>query len=398
MTALHQDVEVRRGLALRALNHVRRGTTDQADTHMRLPIAAYLDEARYREEVQRVFVDGPIAVALSLELSEPGSYRAFTVLSKPLLLTRDAQGQVRAFLNVCRHRGAQVCEGGSGVKDRFTCPYHAWTYDSTGALVKVYGDDAFGAFDVAERGLTELACEERHGVVFCCLNPRRTFSIDPWLQDMGEPLAALQLDNWVLYEQRDLAGPGWKVAFDGYLEVYHHDIVHRSTVGQHTIGNLLVHDTFGPHQRLTFGRKTLKEVTGELQGDWDPDEYIRIVHSVFPNLSISGIVGGHCLVSQIFPGDDLASTVTRQSILCAPGEQDAAWEEAASTFSRLALEAVRDEDYALGLSVQSALPSGANADFLLGRNEPGVQHYHRTLAAIMDGSHPALNALGDTGE
>ena len=385
-----QHEDVRRALAERALTHVRQGSTDQAHSPMYLPTAAYLDERRFASEVQRVFIDGPIAAALSIELPEPNTYHASNLLGKPLLLTRDAEGKAHAFLNTCRHRGAQVCAIGRGTKSSFTCPYHAWTYDNRGALVKVYAEESFGEFNKSARGLRALACEERHGLIFCSLNPNKQFDIDMWLTGFHESLAALQLDRWVLYEQRDLQGPGWKVTFDGYLEVYHHDIVHRSTVGAHTIGNLLVHDTFGPHQRLTFGRKDLKAVEGALPKERNPDDFIRIIHSVFPNLSISGIVGGHCLVSQVFPTDQIDRTITRQSILCAPGERDTAWEEAARTFSQLTLDAVKHEDYVLGESVQESLTSGANQEFIIGRNEPGLQHYHRTLERIMQDGHPAV--------
>ena len=382
-------------LAARALSHLQAGTTDQAQGLLTLPIDAYLDTERYDREVQTIFRDTPITLALSVELPAPGTYLARTVLGVPTLLARGQDGTVRAFLNVCRHRGAKLCAEGQGERTRFTCPYHAWTYDEFGALVKLYGGDKFGDFDKRERGLVALNCAERSGIILACLNPQSSFDADKWLGNMQPQLDKLALRDWVLFEQRDLAGPGWKVALDGYLEVYHHDIVHRSTVGQHTIGNLLVHDTFGPHQRLTFGRKTLDTLAGQAPDSWEnPEQHIRLIHSVFPNLSISGIVGGQCLVSQIFPGPTLESTVTRQTILCAPGEQNEAWYEAARTFSQLTLEAVRDEDYAIGSRVQEALGSGANQSFLLGRNEIGVQHYHNTVARIMAADSDDRATLG----
>ena len=125
----------------------------------------------------------------------------------------------------------------------------------------------------------------------------------------------MELDNWHLFETRELEGPGWKAAMDGYLEVYHHDTVHGKTVGQHTIGNLLVHDTYGPHQRLTFGRKNISELEDLKDTNFEGEKFIRLIHSVFPNLSISGILGEHCLVSQVYPTKDFDKTITRQSLL-----------------------------------------------------------------------------------
>ena len=380
-------------LAKRALAHWQRKTTDQAADQMRLPVAAYCDPVRYGREVDRIFRQLPIVVSLSIELPEPGSYVAHTLMGIPLLITRDSDGQAHAFLNVCRHRGAIVCPAGKGNRSRFSCPYHSWTYDSRGQLVGVTGSESFGDFDRRSRSLTELHCVERCGLIWACLTPGMGFDIDAWLGDFAAQLDTLRLDDWVLYEQRDLDGPGWKPPLDGYLEVYHHDSVHRSTVGRHTIGNLLVHDLYGPHQRLTFGRRNLSELVHLPESEWQPDNYIRIIHSAFPNLSVSGILGGHCLVSRIFPGPTPETTTTRQSILCAPGEQTEQWLEGARNFSEMTLQAVRDEDYAVVRTIQAALPAGANSDFIIGRNEPGIQHYHRTIGRIMDGSSEGLKAI-----
>ncbi len=379
-------------LAKRALEHFQNKTTDRAAGQMRLEVDAYTNPERYEREVQRIFRELPIAVALSLELPEPGTYKAQMLMGRPLLVTRDEDGVAHAFLNVCRHRGAIVCPTGSGRRTRFSCPYHAWTYDSRGKLVGVYGASSFGEVDREARSLTRLHCAERCGVIFACLTPGIAFDIDAWLGDFAAKLDSLCLNDWVIYDERHLDGPGWKATLDGYLEVYHHDSVHRSTVGRHTIGNLLVHDIYGPHQRLTFGRRNLPELQSLPASDWQSDNYIRIIHSVFPNLSISGIVGGHCLVSQVFPGPTHETTTTRQTVLCSTGEQNQQWRENARNFSEMTLQAVRDEDYAVVATIQAALRAGANEEFLIGRNEPGVQHYHRTVARMMQGESPRPEA------
>ena len=372
-----------RGLAERAYHHFRNRTTDQAPSTMQLPVEAYLDEARFRREFDRIFRQLPLGLALSIELPEPGSYLAREVCKTPLLLTRDQEGKVRAFLNVCRHRGATICPEGAGKKSRFVCPYHSWVYAADGELTRVNAAETFGEVDQRALGLTELTCAEKSGVIWVALKPGATFDIDDWLGDFAGKLDSLDLGNWYVYEQRTLASPGWKATFDGYLEVYHHDTVHGGTVGKHTIGNLLVHDTYGPHQRLTFGRKNLAELDKVESDDWDGSQYIRIIHSVFPNLSISGIIGGHCLVSQVFPGESPDSTVTRQTLLCATRPETEEEESAARQFSAMTLQAVRDEDYVIAGSIQKALRAGANTHFFIGRNEPGLQHFHQWIARFM---------------
>jgi len=114
----------------------------------------------------------------------------------------------------------------------------------------------------------------------------------------------------------------------------------------------------------------------------EPEQYIRVIHSVFPNLSISAILGGHCLVGFIYPGQTSTETLTRQLILSAALPESEQDRDAVETFSQMTLQAVRDEDYALVATVQQALSSGANDSFLIGRNEPAVQHYHRMIEQI----------------
>ena len=370
-------------LAARALKHFNEGTTDQAPSQMQIPVTAYTDEAQFQAERQAVFFESPIAVALSLEIPNPGDFLTQTIMGKPLLLTRDKEGMLHCFLNVCRHRGAKVCPAEKGHQSRFSCPYHAWTYSNKGELIGVYGEDSFGEVDRASMGLAELPCDERSGVIFACLTPGKPLDLDNWLGEFAEKLAHQNLEHWHLYTERFLSGAGWKATLDGYLEVYHHDSVHGKTVGPYTVGNLLVHDTWGAHQRMVIARKDITELNKTAPENWEaPESYIRVVHSVFPNLSISAILGGQCLIGFVYPGETSTTTVTRQLILSA--EAPATDEEKATieSFSQMTLQAVRDEDYALVATVQGALQAGANESFLIGKNEPAVQHYHRTIATI----------------
>jgi len=379
-------------LARRALAHLAAGSTDQAPAPMTLEVGAYADPARFTAEIEAIFMRLPLAVALSLELPEPGSYRTLTIMRTPLLLVRGPDGVARAFLNACRHRGSLVCERERGKASRFSCPYHAWQYDLKGALIAMYGESTFGEIDPAAHGLAALPCAERLGLIFVGLRPGPAFDIDTWLGAFAGPLGSLALGDWHLHEQRDLPGPGWKVAWDGYLEAYHHNTLHAQTVGRFTIGNLLLHDTWGPHQRIVFGRKSLAELRGQPETAWEPERHIRQIHSIFPNVSISGILGDHCLVSQLYPGPGVDETVTRQTILVARKPETEAELAATRAFSDIVLQAVRDEDYRIGAGIQSALRSGANRVFTFGRNEPALQHYHRWVARFA--AEPGIRGAG----
>ena len=300
----------------------------------------------------------------------------------PVLLVRGQDRVARAFINVCRHRGAPLCKDGHGTARRFSCPYHAWTYDDRGRLVGMFGAETFGDIDRATHGLTELPCAERAGFVWASLTPGQPFDIDAWLGEFATKLASMELDSWHIFERRELDGPGWKVAWDGYLEGYHQQALHPNTVGKNTLANLMVVDTYGPHQRIVFGRKSLGELRGVPESQWDPTQHIRLIHSCFPNLSISGILGDYCLVSQLLPGPTPDRTLTLQTLLAREKPETPAAKEAAASFSAMVLQAVRDEDYDIGFKIQAGLASGGNTAFVFGRNEPTLQHYHSWVARL----------------
>ena len=368
-----------RDLTRRVFDLWQDNTTDLAPDVMRQSVDAYLDQPRFAYEVERIFKHLPLALALSSELPAPDTYKAMDVMGVPVLLTRGADGAARAFLNVCRHRGSPLCEAGSGSAQRLTCPYHAWSYDTAGDLVGMFGAHTFGDVDRDHLSLTSLACAEKAGFVFACLTPGVTFDIDTFLGDFAPYVAALDLDQWHIFEQRTLDGPGWKVAWDGYLEGYHQERLHPKTVGLNTIGNLMAHDTWGPHQRIVFGRKSLPKLVDQPEEEWDLDEHIRLIHSIFPNVSISGILGDYCLLSQLFPGPTVDTSLTIQTVLCRHEPTTEEERQVAEQFSALVLQAVRDEDYWVGFQIQNALKSGATSEVLFGRNEPSLQHYHHAV-------------------
>lgn len=378
---MEDDTRVRE-LVRRALDHYGSKGTDQAPSTMSVPVDAYLDPDRYQAEVDAIFRKLPLALALSLELPEPGSYVSQQIMDTPVLLTRDSSGTARAFLNVCRHRGAIVCEPGHGSTRRFTCPYHGWNYNDEGTLVGIFGAAVFGDIDRDQHGLTPLPVAERSGLIWVSLDPTYEMDIDAWLGEFAGELDTLDLENWHLLDQRDLVGsPGWKVAWDGYLESYHHKFVHPTTVGTQTVSNLLLHDAYGPHQRIVFARRELADIVDVPESDWEnPAQYVREIHSGFPNLSISGILGDHALVSQLYPGPTPDVTVTRQTVLAARKPSTPEEQAASDAFSEMTLVAVRDEDYAIGKTIQTGLPSGANDAFVFGRNEIALQHYHNQVA------------------
>ena len=367
------------GLAKRLLAHNLNGTTDQADGIMVKPVADYTDNEIISSEVNKIFYDHPVPIALSAEFKENNSYKAAKVIDTPLLITRGEDGVVRTFINICKHRGAPVCPEGTGKKSKFNCTYHGWMYNNTGNLVNIFKSDTFGDIDKSKIKLTELFCEERSGFIWACLNPDIKYDLNKWMNGFDVELDDIDLKNWYLFKSIKINGPMWKICWDGYTDGYHHHMVHPETVGKNTIVNLIAHDTYGPHQRFAFGLKNIDELSDIEEKDWEPENHLRLIHSVFPNSSISAIQNEHCLVSIIFPSPDLQETVTTQYILCLKEPKTKEEIKKAEDFAELSRAAIVDEDYPINFKIQESIHSKANTEFLFGKNERIQQHYHNWI-------------------
>ena len=369
-------------LARRLLDHNLNGTTDQADDIMVKSVSDYIDNDIIKSEVDKIFYDHPVPIALSAELKENNSYKATKAIDTPLLITRGEDGVVRTFINICKHRGAPVCPEGIGKKSKFNCTYHGWMYDNTGNLVNIFKSDTFGDIDITKIKLTELFCEERSGFIWACLNPDIKYDLDEWMNGFDSELHDIDLKNWHLFKSIKINGPMWKICWDGYTDGYHHHMVHPETVGKNTIVNLIAHDTYGPHQRFAFGLKNINELSDIEEKDWEPENHLRLIHSVFPNSSISAIQNQHCLVSIIFPTSDLQGTITTQYILCLKEPKTKEEIKEAENFAELSRAAIIDEDYPINFKIQETIHSKANTEFLFGKNEPIQQHYHNWIEKL----------------
>ncbi len=223
-------------LARRTMAHARDGTVPQAGAIARVPASHYHDPERWRDEMAAVFRRLPLVLGAGCELAEPGAYKAMEVLGTPVLLVRSPAGPVRAFVNSCSHRGAIVVAEGSGTARRFTCPYHAWSYDTEGCLVGILDRADFGHLDPEANGLVPLPVAERAGLVFGLVDPGRghtTPDLDPvldrFLCGYDRLLDHFGFADCTFAGSQRVAGPNWKVAYDGYLDFYHLPVLHRNS-------------------------------------------------------------------------------------------------------------------------------------------------------------------------
>ena len=147
------------------MDHIDRGTNVDAGVIGRVDARDYTSPERAALEWNAFFKNHPQVIGLSGDLPKAGSFITASDFGVPLLATRAADGRFRAFANVCRHRGTILENAPRGERTRFVCPFHAWTYDNTGALIGVPKAEHFGDIDKACLGLVELPAEERHGLL-----------------------------------------------------------------------------------------------------------------------------------------------------------------------------------------------------------------------------------------
>lgn len=372
---------------------VEAGTIEQADAVCRIPVEHYFDEERWQLEVKQVFKRLPLMLAMTSEIPQPGDYKSMEAVGTPVLISRDSKGTVHAFVNMCSHRGAQIMAEGTGNSHRFTCPYHAWTYNQQGDLTGVLAANDFGDFDKSCNGLTKLPVLERAGLIWVTLDPKSELSIESFLSGYDDLLGHFGFEHWHHFESRKLAGPNWKIAYDGYLDLYHLPILHKDTFGPQ-MPNQALYYAWGPHQRVASPDPSLQALVNQDESEWDTEQMMSGVWTIFPHISIASFDGGgrSVMISQLFPGDSPGESFTVQNYLMeeAPDEERA---KAAHEQFLFLEHVVRDEDYATGLKQQRALRTGAKSHVMFGRNEAGGQNFHRWLDELLNTPDEDLPAL-----
>jgi len=367
----------------RFFDYIDSGSTTMAADVYRNPVEDYVCETQGAAERERLFMGRPLVLAASAQLPGPNSFLAHDLSGRPVLLTRDETGRARAFLNVCRHRGARVAEG-CGQSRRFVCPYHAWTYGADGRLLARPDEASFVGVGRAAHGLTELPLVERHGLLFARLTPGEApIDVDASLGGLAPELAAYGLERHVHFKSYDAEwGLNWKLAVDTFLESYHFNVLHNRTIHPIFHPNLGAFDPYGENLRLMFARRTLREMKDLPEAEWNLPRHIAGVYVLFPN-TVLVWQGEHAELWHVFPNGVDRSTLRVTLLIPEAAETEAAqrhWDRNLE----LLIKTVEEEDFPVGEGIQQSFRSGAQPHIVFGRNEPALQHFHRTVRAALD--------------
>src|SRR5690242_7588595 len=191
-----------------------------------LPFSWYSDEELLRRERARIFAGSWQYGGRADEVAEPGSFLATDAGGVPILVTRDKDGALRAFLNVCRHRGAILTEG-CGRRETIQCHYHAWTYDLDGSLRAAPRADRENVFDADELSLVPASVGVWGPFLFANPDPDAE-PLAEWLGELPTILARdLDLDAVVFHSRIEFgSNANWKVVTENFLECYHCPTAH----------------------------------------------------------------------------------------------------------------------------------------------------------------------------
>ena len=193
------------------------------DTHY-LDNRIFTDPAIFKEEQEKIFARVWQFVFHESELPKAGDYRCTSIAGKPVIVVRGDDGKVRAFFNVCRHRGAEVVRQESGNATSFTCFYHHWNYKLDGSLRSVAKPQGYEAvkLDKSQLGLVPVRAESILGLVFLCLDPDAP-SLEDFLGDivapLRQPLGTVPME--VFHFHKAVIHTNWKLWSDNNSERYH---------------------------------------------------------------------------------------------------------------------------------------------------------------------------------
>jgi phenylpropionate dioxygenase-like ring-hydroxylating dioxygenase large terminal subunit len=349
------------------------------------PISRYASPERFEREMAMIFRRKPVVAAHSSELQGENAFIARDFLGLPLLLTRDVEGKVHAFLNVCRHRGAKVEREETGCKRVFTCPYHAWSWSNRGDL-RAVPQEAQGFPDLprAERGLRRLPVAEAHGFIWIIASPDAGDMprIDDWLSDLAPDFDWLGLSNHriALLDTLEI-NANWKVLIEGGLEAYHFRIAHKKTIGPHFPDNLLTYKQFGPHMRAVLPRNAMPELGTTPEEKWNLREDANMVYTVLPNTQML-VQQDHFMWFHIEPISEAKTRFRMATVVPGEAPRTEEMEKHWQLNHHISLTALK-EDFEIGEEIQAGFASRGNPTHIFGRFEGALNRFNLVVEEML---------------
>jgi phenylpropionate dioxygenase-like ring-hydroxylating dioxygenase large terminal subunit len=378
-----------------------------------IPIEPYISNEWFRREREKVFNRAWLCVGREENVGEPGDYlvRDIPVLNTSVLVTRAADSKVRAFHNVCQHRGNLVAQTACGHnRSRFTCTFHGWGYDLQGKLVQVPDEKVFYNLDRSRYGLKPLSCGVWNGFIFVSVDPARP--LEEEFGDIGVLVKGYDFSLPVVGSYTAEVKGNWKVFLDAFQEAYHVIALHATTVRPTFAGsdNPFAHLTsarifdrnrsisvYGnpdhrmrPSEMLAFKLGVASTYTPDMEKNavlqapgLNPERdknWAFDINILFPNMELLMGVGWYAQM-QFWP---VAADHTHYEVrIYMKAPRDAA-DAISQEFNKVMLYDVLLEDLYTIENTQSVLKSGANGHFLFSDHEVACRHNYMVVSRMLE--------------
>jgi len=394
------------------LRQIDSGENADAGVQYKVPTSIYADRALAEQEWEHFYRNHPQMIGLSGDLPEPNSFLTLNDFGVPVIATRDKTGTFRAFLNVCRHRATRVETETRGKRKLFVCPFHAWSYSSSGDLVAIADQSDFGDVDKSCRGLIELPAVEAAGLLFVHPKPDGELDVETLLsKPLLEEFESIGFDRFVFGTDKTIDKRlNWKLANDTFGETYHFQKLHKDTLGQLFIGNNTHLEEFGRHHLFTTANLAIHQMRELPEEEWQIQFATFVGYHLFPNIQMFW-TGDTISLVRIYPDpEDPGRSISQVSIYFtqeayqnAMAMDESAREQAVKDTYKFEEGATRSpsiegslevftstieyEDYVMGEYQQQAAESGLAGEAIFGRNEPVLHHFHRSYREALGLPH-----------
>lgn len=366
--------------------HNRQVHKEMAGEPIHLDVDRYFRDDVFEAELNTVFNDYPLVVGHVSQVPDVGDYFLCDWNRLPIVVIRGRDGRVRAFYNICRHRGARLTEAESGTLKLFVCPYHGWSYELDGSLRKITRKGCFPGVDTQEHNLVELPTEVDFGLIWVHPVAGESFSPRQYLGPYADDLDSFGIADLVSYKKsRVVKKANWKLLIKTYLEGYHVPFLHKDTLSAAFRRAVLSFDEHGRHIRLAAARTDFEKIKDIAEDEWEILEHASVYYSLFPNCFF--IMHPDYVSLSLFWPLSPDETLWTHDMLYKPGQFDGEHgQRGLEKRFRFTNDVVFDqEDFAVSEGIQAGLRTGVNRTHVLGLEEGLLARFQNNIDSALHG-------------